>query len=936
MRSEKEIFQRLSYILATSFTKIERLSWNGNSISLNNEDDNSFLLVADYSGSALIKLNSKPYFSLDGYHNYFPLPKGEIKIEAEFSPFKAFGERVEISYGTPYKFVRNDSAFIFWLYGISLLELSKYFERDEILKILSEALKFVPFVGVSADQLYLASKVYDKFPTYLLSYGYSNKEEYTTDYTEAINFLKEKLKELNYKRGIVYAIGHAHTDTAWLWNFDETRRKIARTFSTVLSLMEKYDFVFMQSMAIYYDWIKSDYPSLFEKIKEKVKEGKWILGAGWVEFDANLPSGESIARQLLYSQLFYKENFGKYSEILWLPDTFGFSAQLPQIARLSKIKYFATHKVFWNDTNKFPYSLFNWVGIDGSSLKAIAFGNGGGGYNSTFTIDSLMEQWNNWKDKDQPMLYAYGYGDGGGGPTEEMLIKKKIFDNLPFVPKIKDGFPFEANPKEEWVGELYLETHRGVLTSHSRMKYLHRRAEISLREAEIWSTIAGNYDKEKIQSLWKILLKNEFHDVLPGSAINEVYKTVYPELEYVIKESEKITMESIKKLVGDGDECLVFNSLSWEREDFVNINGKLIKVKVPPLGFSPCKEEEVKDEVKVEGLTLENSKLLVKLDKEGHIISIYDKEEGREVLRERSKLSFYESIPGWADAWDIEPSYKETEFELKAKSYTVTRDKIKSCITFTFNFRKSDVIEEICLYAEKKMINVKLMTKIPDRELLLKFWVKTNLNANEAVFEIPYGVLKRSTIKNTSWEKARFEVPFQKWLDISEDNYGVGIVTDGKYGVSVERGDIGVTISKTPIFPDYETDSEENEVNIYIIPHKDDWKESEIYKLGYELNIPLIVTKGKLKESKSFISLKGKGLILETLKLSEDNKGIIIRLYNVLNSKGKGELTLWFNPSKVISTNIIEDEEVEREMIVKKNKVEFSYKNYEILTLKVY
>ncbi len=951
MRKENEIFSRISYILANSFYDIKYTEWNSENgnyfIELENTEPR-YIIITDYMGSALIKINSKPYYALDGYHNTFPLPLGRIKIEALFSPYRTFGEKIQVNPGKPVTFKRNDSAYLLWVYANATLQLAKNSQgylKEKLMKILTETLSLSPFVSVSRDQLFLASEYRREFPNYLLDFSHEMKyEEYSGNYENALRYLREKLSELREsfgKAGIVQGIAHAHTDTAWLWNFDETRRKIARTFSTVLSLMSKYDFHYIQSMAIYYEWIKEDYPELFEKIKEKVNEGKWLLGAGWVEFDANLPSGESLVRQLLYSQEYYLQNFGKISEILWLPDTFGFSGQLPQIMKLSGIKTFATHKVFWNDTNKFPYSVFNWIGIDGTSVIAVAFGNGKGGYNSDFTVDSVIDQWNNWKDKDKPMLYSYGYGDGGGGPTEDMLNEAKAIDELPSLPKVKlDGIPqYEA--ENSWNGELYLETHRGVYTSHSKMKYLHRKAEVALRNAEIWSTISGKYD-QRIKSLWKILLKDEFHDVLPGSAIKEVYETVYPELESLIKEAEKISLDSMRKITGEGNNIVIFNSLSWDREDYAIIDkevegsqkvdeGYLIRVNVPSLGFTEYKEIQLSP-VSVNGLIMENEYLRVKLTPEGSVISIYDKEIGREILNSPSKLIFYENIPGWADAWDIESSYKDTYFEINAEKYEI-RDKgpLRACIRFYYKFRNSEVIQDVCLSAKSRRIDFKTTTKILDRELLLKSWFFFDMNSTEATFEIPYGIIKRQTSKNTSWERAKFEVPMEKWLDISEDDYGVALLNDGKYGVTVEGSNIGISIAKSPLYPDYATDLESNTFTYSLYPHKGDWKEAKVYRRAYELNYPLIAIRGKGGE-KSFIRLSPDNLILEAIKESEDQKGILIRLYNIENNRGKGEIELWYEPREAYLTNALENKtgEVQR----KSEKILFNFKNYEILSIK--
>lgn len=956
MRNDAEVLSRISYILANSFYDIKYFKWskeNEKEFYVDIINNNGyFMIVINYEGSALVKVNSQPYYALDGYHNTFPLPEGKIRVNALFSPYKAFGQKVEINPGTPVIFRRNEDAYKLWAYLNATLQLAKNSQdylREKLLKVLTETLSLVPFVSVSRDQLLLASKYWNDFPSHLLEFSQEMKYEefHEGNYKEALTYLKEKLGELREtfgKAGELIGFAHAHMDTAWLWNFDETRRKVARTFSTVLNLMSKYDFQYIQSMALYYEWIKEDYPELFNKIKEKVKEGKWILGAGWVEFDANLPSGESIARQLLYSQEFYLSNFGKIAEILWLPDTFGFSAQLPQIMKLSGIKYFATHKVFWNDTNKFPYSVFNWIGIDGTSIPSIAFGNGKGGYNSEFTVDSVMSQWNNWKDKDQPMLYSYGYGDGGGGPTEDMLNFAEAINELPSLPKVKltGGIP-EYKPENSWSDELYVETHRGVYTSHSKMKYLHRRAECALRDAEIWSTIAGRYDKE-IVNLWKILLKDEFHDVLPGSAINEVYKIVYPELEGIISKANKIIDESIKAIAGEGDRLIFFNSLSWDREDVAVVNeelpnsqkvdeGYLVIVKVPSVGYSEYKEVKYSP-VKVDGLLMENDYLKVKLDENGSILSIFDKEENREIIKSPSKLIFYENIPGWADAWDIEKSYKDTYFEVKAYKYEIKeRGPTRACIRFYYKFRNSEITQDVCLNANSRRIDFKTRTKIPDRELLLKAWYYFDLNSTEAVYEIPFGVIKRKTTASNSWELAKFEVPFIKWMDIYEDDYGVALLNDGKYGIAVERSNVGISLAKTPIYPDYETDSEENVFTYSIYPHKGNWISAEVYKRAYELNYPIRATKGKGGE-KSFVSVNPRNIVLEALKPSEDGNGIVLRLYNVENNRGIGEIKLWKSPNTAYKTNILENEKLE-DVNINKDEISFNYRNYEIISIKI-
>jgi alpha-mannosidase len=975
MRTIQELEARLALLHAVSFRNVRILEWdsftnNKATIALNAAGENFQLLVLDYKGSALVKLDSKPYFALDGYHHAIPVPQGRHLLEVEFSPFLAFGEKADVNPGKPVSVNRNMNALRLWVYGKSVLELARVTKdeelKEDLLRVLSDALREAPFETVSREQVSLATAFKtmiggldsvprllsdDILPVFL-------EEQNTEKYGRALSLLKNSLNSLveKYgKRGSMVALAHAHIDTAWLWPFEETRRKVFRTFSTVLTLMEHYDFKYIQSAAIYYDWIKSEEPSIFERVKEKIAEGKWMLGAGWVEFDTQMISGESLARQLLYSQRFYLENFGRTADILWLPDTFGFSQTLPQAAGLGGVKVFATHKVFWNDTNTFPYNVFLWISPDNSRLKAVAFGHGKGGYNSDFTADSVYEQWQNWVNKDHPMLYSYGYGDGGGGPTEEMLLRAEAVDLLPVLPRVELKGSLESVVRdpvsEEWRGELYLEDHRGVFTSHSKMKLLNRRAELSLREAETWATFAGTYDKEKFSRLWKTLLKNQFHDVLPGSSIREVYSEVYPELEKVISEAERISGEAMSKIAGEGRTKLVFNSLPWEREDYVIIGeevdgsqkvpeGFLLKARAPPVGYAPLTAIPATSRVKIfeedDSYLVENRFFTIRISKTGRLISIWDKEAGREVLKNQgNRLVAYENIPGWADAWNIEKGYKETFFEITAsKSWIVSNGPLMVSICFTYPFRRSEIKQEVRIFCDSRRIDFENTINMKDRELLVKTWFDFDVNTEKAVSDVPFGVVERPTTRNTSWEKAKYEVAVQKMVDLSEHDYGVALLNNGKYGVSVEGSSIGLSLARTPVFPDPSTDLEETTFTYSIYPHVGDWKKAGVLRRAYELNIPLKVAEGR-ESSKSFLKIGSENLMLEALKAAEDGDGIILRLYEFFNARGKTRIDLATEVDSVESMDILELNKINRDVKIDGGSLEFTYRNREIITLKI-
>lgn len=975
MRTTQELEARLALLYAASFRNVKSLSWdsfdkNKATITLNSTGSNFQLIVLNYRGSALVRLDSKPYFSLDGYHYAVPIPEGKHLVEAEFSPFLAFGERVEIFPGTPLAANRSMEALKLWAYGRSILEFAHATKDEELksdlLNVLSASLKEAPFESVSKEQITLAVAFramvggLDSVPKALSEdiIQVYTEDQNTEKYKRALNSLKNNLNNLveKYgKRGKMIALAHAHIDTAWLWPFNETKKKVHRTFSTVLTLMDHYNFNYIQSAAIYYDWIKKEEPSIFDKVKEKIAKGKWILGAGWVEFDTQMISGESFARQLLYSQRFYRENFGTIAETLWLPDTFGFSPTLPQIARLGGIRIFATHKVFWNDTNTFPYNVFSWIGPDSSKLTAVTFGHGMGGYNSDFTAESVYEQWQNWVDKDKPMLYSYGYGDGGGGPTEEMFLRAEAVESIPVLPKVSLTESLEAFSNlvtdESWRGELYLEDHRGVFTSHSKMKLLNRMAEIALREAEIWATFAGTYDKEKISNLWKILLKNQFHDVLPGSSIREVYVEVYPELEKVIHEANEIAIEAMKKIAGEGHEMLVFNSLPWEREDYVIIDkdvdgsqkvpeGYIVRTRASSLGYTLLKASSniypIRVAEKEDSYEVENKYFVIKILKNGRISSVWDKEAKREVLKGLgNRIVAYENIPGWADAWNIEKGYKETFFEISAsKSKIVSNGPLMASIQFVFPFRRSEIVQEVRIYSDSRRIDFKTTIRMKDRELLVKAWFDFDINTDKAVSDVPFGVIERPTTKNTSWEKAKYEVVIQKWVDLSEHNYGVALLNNGKYGVSLEDSSIGLSLTRTPMFPDPSTDLEEVTFVYSVYPHMGDWKEADVLRKAYELNVPLRVVEGKSGE-RSFLKIDSRNIMLEALKVSEDGEDIILRLYEFYNARGKSHISLPFEIKDAESLDLLELNRIERDMNFNKNILELAYYNREIITIKI-
>lgn len=820
-------------------------------------------------------------------------------------------------------------------------------------------------------------------------------EEFYQSIEEAHNYIQKALYEdmSGYEDVIASCIGHTHIDVAWLWTVAQTREKVARSFSTVLKYMDEYpEYKFMSSQPALYQFLKERYPETYEKIKERVKEGRWEPEGGmWVEADCNLTSGESLVRQFLYGKKFFKDEFGIDSRILWLPDVFGYSGALPQIMKKSGIKYFMTTKLAWNQINKVPYDTMMWRGIDGSEIFTHLITTLGVGqseadffttYNGMLHPDAILGGWHRYQNKDinNDILIAFGYGDGGGGPTREMLeTSKRMEKGIRGIPKVRQEFA--GNYFEEleervegnkslpvWEGELYFEYHRGTYTSMGRNKRSNRRCEQLLMDAELLEVLTGTSEKEEMDKIWRTVLLNQFHDILPGSSIAEVYEVTKKEYAEIESRLAEMIAEKLNLLMDGGqDKISVFNTLGFDRNDVVSLgdchaaaltdeSGKIYPVQetaqgavayitdIPAKGgktlqlLDTVKEEASRIQITENGI--ETPFYRISIDENGLFTSIYDKECDREVLKAGEKgnlLRMYEDKPMHYDCWDIDMYYSEKYWDAeKADKIQWTEEgPVRATLEIQRTISNSVIKQKIHFYADSRRIDFSTWVDWKEHQHLLKVHFPVNIHSDEATFEVQFGNLKRKIHGNTSWDEARFESCGQKWMDISEGHYGVSLLNDCKYGYSAKDSNIALTLIKSGIDPNKTADQEEHVFTYALYPHKEMWSAAGTVQEAYKLNQPAYATKGELKNTgKSFISTDKDNIIIETVKPAENGDGIIVRLYDCENSLTKATLTFAEGMlESVEECNLMEEKEADIEACG--NSFSVSVKPYEIKTYRV-
>lgn len=832
-----------------------------------------------------------------------------------------------------------------------------------------------------------ASKICDALEQFTLIVDFEqDRETRNASYKAAREALRPAMEAVNGSSApVFYAIGNAHLDLAWCWPLAETYRKTARTFAAQLRLLDEYpDYKFLSSQPACYEMVREHYPELFERIKEAVKAGKWIAdGAMWVEPDTNMAGGEALVRQLLYGKQYYKDVFGVDCELLWLPDTFGYTAALPQILNGCGVKYLVTQKIFWsyNKGEPFPYHYFNWKGMDGSEITSFL--------PTKYEYPTHPIEINGvWKNRSQArdldaFLYPFGYGDGGGGPTRDHIeyairqkdleggVKIKIADPVEFFEDMQEQ---KGTPKNTYVGELYFTAHRGTYTVQASVKKGNRKCEEALRELEFWAVPAslagGEYPAKETEALWKDVLLNQFHDILPGSSIARVYVEAEKLHNKVLAEAAELLKTAQNKLIegaADSSAVTVFNSLGFERKALVilpngfengavTVDGKYIPVSktaeglkavvtLPACGaasFVPATEAKAIEEGNVvltktgASYVMENALVKAVVNERGEVTSFVLKESGREFAAENmNRFRLFKDVPRRWDCWDIDSNYVYQEID---GAYDICVEPVsqgvEAVLKVTGRLLDSTYTQYIRLAKDSKRIEFETEVDWKELHRLLKVGFPVDVYAENAINEMQFGYVERPTHRSRLYDKERFEVCNHRYSALRDGSHGAAIMNDCKYGISVNGNSMELTLLRSGACPDLRTDNRVHNFTYAFTAWEGDFTSSDVVKQAYEVGIrPSVVSGGALDAS--YLSVDNDNIIIDTVKLAEDGSGdIIVRLYE---SK-KAAVTTKFRPAfaadfKAFSCDMLENKQ--EELAVENSAVELTFRAFEIKTIRI-
>lgn len=857
-----------------------------------------------------------------------------------------------------------------------VLELTTITDHtDDISRLLDEILEIVDFIDTDSEEFYMTISKAQK---------YVQKWLENRDQSVVHNYVTEHI------------VGHTHIDISWLWTLKQTREKVIRSFSNAVYLMEKYpEMTFMSSTPLLYEMVSEESPELFDKIKELVYVGRWeVEGGMYVESDLNLPSGESLIRQIMYGKKYFSEQFEKDTTILWLPDCFGFTASLPQIMKKSGLEYFFTSKLDWNETNKIPNDTFYWQGIDGTKILTHLLTTSdysedntkGTTYNGRMNASQVKGTWSRYRNKSltNNSLQLYGFGDGGGGPTDEMLEYSRLFEhNIPTMPTVKHSHPStffndlnqDISDQEvpKWVGELYLETHRGVYTTDGRLKKENREVEILLLQVELTQSILlskGIYvsleQKELLEKAWKETLINQFHDILPGTSIKSVQNEAIKRYGIARKICIKLIKENLailglisttpSSLINQNFDPILFNPSSFSQTMILETNqGDVLVKDVPPFSYRKINVLDRKNEQKNAEFNVSQNEFYewlietpfysVILNNRGELSKLYDK---------KLDVEYFDDIPGnqWIiypdrptefDAWNIDSSSlsQGKVVENLAKIEVISQSAYRIVFSITRNVNKSQSIQKMTFYNHTRRIDFETVIDWQETGNLLKVKFSTPISVGNANYGIQFGNIERPTHKNTSWDGAKYEVCAHRWADLSEQAYGIAIISPDKYGYHIEDQTMYLSLLRSPDYPAPGIDKGTHQFMYALYPHEGDFRQGEVYKEAYNLSLPISLYKSdstSAMSEESLVELSKDNLICEAIKVSESGKSIIIRCFESHGKSTKGTLKINLKYQSIQEVSMIE-KKLDNSISFPKtsnNEHTLEFKPYEIKTFKIY
>ena len=774
-----------------------------------------------------------------------------------------------------------------------------------------------------------------------------------------------------------HGVGHAHIDTGWLWPVRESIRKCARTFSSQIALIEEYpEYIFGASSAQHYAFVKEHYPALYEKIKQAVAAGRWeIQGGMWVEADCNLISGESMIRQFLHGKNFFKDEFGVDVRNLWIPDVFGYSAALPQIIRKAGCEYFLTQKLSWCQFNRFPYHSFLWKGIDNSEV--LTHFPPEDTYNSAVRPQQLMEAQTRYAEGDtlSDFMSLYGIGDGGGGPAPEYIERGKRLAALDGCPHYKfdraDRFFEIINEKRAelpvWKGELYLELHRGTLTTQARTKRGNRKCEQMLAQTEFLCSMLplAHYPAKKLDRAWKLLLLNQFHDIIPGSSIGMVYETTQKQHAEILDLCDSLMKRAADELFPKADgSATILNSLSCGVTALVELpetwNGfrvlddagnelpvqheygrSTVRVHLPALSFTTLRrgvKSELPAETESNDLVLENQNVRYVFSPDARLIEATDKRAGNSILKPGESgnvLSLYVDNPLNYDAWDIDVYYprQEARHPVPVRAHKVLAGGLRSALEFELKISNSVIRQTVVLESEGTRLDFKTLVDWNESHKMLRTAFPVNIFADEASFDIQYGCIRRTMHENTSRDMAQFEAVCQRYADISDDSHGVALLNDSKYGCKVKESVLDLALLRSPKEPDPTADIGHHEFIYSLLPHDGSLIHSNVMREAALLNRPPRVIDGAAADIQPPVAIESDAVSLEVLKKAEKENCLVVRLVETKGADSKAILSLR-NAERAVETDLLEWTDGAAH-VATNGKIELTLKPFEIRTLKL-